>query len=215
MKVTKLVEKGSKHSCGKVCRRNILLTTGKWHHPKATHHAWNQDENARQYFFQQRFISIKLIIMFSPVKKTVDTTEQMSLRQTYIHFYGCFTDTQATVNLSFLRCIAIVKGHCSKHRPHSYHVTGALCTEVAARRSWAEYSSRPTTDSRHLGWAINDVFRFSELCSICEQPLYGTILMILHTNKSCILISDQTSIWKIPKALGHSRGLFTSCRRCP
>ena len=26
--------------------------------------------------------------------------------------------------------------------------------------SWAEYSSRPATDSRHQGWAIKDVFRF-------------------------------------------------------
>ena len=31
---------------------------------------------------------------------------------------------------------------------------------------------------------------FSEMCSICEQPLYGIILMILHTNKWCVLISD-------------------------
>ena len=37
---------------------------------------------------------------------------------------------------------------------HSRQVTGARCTEVAARQSWAEYSSRPTTDSRHQGWAI-------------------------------------------------------------
>ena len=39
--------------------------------------------------------------------------------------------------------------NCFDHRPHSFQVTGARCTEVAARQSWAEYSSRPTTDSRH------------------------------------------------------------------
>ena len=33
------------------------------------------------------------------------------------------------------------------HRPHSRQVTGARCTEVAARQSWAVYSSRPTTQS--------------------------------------------------------------------
>ena len=40
------------------------------------------------------------------------------------------------------------------HRPHSRQVTGARCTEVAARQSWAEYTSRPTTDSLIQGWAI-------------------------------------------------------------
>ena len=34
-------------------------------------------------------------------------------------------------------------------------------------------------------------FVLSEMCSICEQPLRGIIFMILHTNKSCVLISDQ------------------------
>ena len=29
------------------------------------------------------------------------------------------------------------------HRPHSRQVTGVCCTEVVARQSWAEYSSRP------------------------------------------------------------------------
>ena len=46
------------------------------------------------------------------------------------------------------------------HRPHLRQVTGARCTEVAARQSWTEYSSRPTTDSRHQGWAIKRFFRF-------------------------------------------------------
>ena len=42
---------------------------------------------------------------------------------------------------------------------------------VAARQSWAEYSSRPTTHSRREGWAIKDFSVLSEMCSICEQPL--------------------------------------------
>ena len=59
------------------------------------------------------------------------------------------------------------------------------------------------------------------MCSICEQPLYGIMLMILHTNRWCVLISDQNlqiffkSIWKIPSASGHSRSPFTSCRTRP
>ena len=78
-------------------------------------------------------------------------------------------------------------------RAHSRQVTGARCTEVAARQSWAEYSSRPTTDSRHQGWAIKDVFVLSEMLTICEQPLYDIVLMILHINKSCVIIRDQNS----------------------
>ena len=59
------------------------------------------------------------------------------------------------------------------------------------------------------------------MCSICEQPLYGIVLMILHTNKWCVLINDQNlqiffkSIWKIPNASGHSRSPFTPCRTRP
>ena len=92
--------------------------------------------------------------------------------------------------------------------------------EVSARQSWAEYSSRPKTDSRHQGWTIKDFSVLSEMCSICEQPLYGIMLMISHTNKWCVLSSDQNlqyfskSIWKIPSASGQSYRPFTSCRTC-
>ena len=61
----------------------------------------------------------------------------------------------------------------------------------------------------------------SEMWSICEQPVYGIILVILHTNKWSVLISDQNlqrvfkSIWKIHSASGHSRGPLTSCRTRP
>ena len=93
--------------------------------------------------------------------------------------------------------------------------------EVAAHQSWAQYSSRPTTHSRRQGWAIKEFSVLSEMCSICEQPLYGIMLMILHTNKWCVLIIDQNlqiflkSIWKIPSASGHSHSPFTSCRTRP
>ena len=59
------------------------------------------------------------------------------------------------------------------------------------------------------------------MCSICEQPLCGMMLIILHTNKWCVLISDQTlqiffkPIWKIPSASGHSHSPFTSWRTRP
>ena len=107
------------------------------------------------------------------------------------------------------------------HRPHSRQVTEARCTEVAARRSWAEYSSRPTTGSRHQGWAIKDFFVLSEMLTICEQPLYGIVWMIFHTNKSCVLIRDKNSqiffksIQNIPNASGHARSLLTSCQTRP
>ena len=107
------------------------------------------------------------------------------------------------------------------HRPLSRKVTGARCTEVAARQSWAEYSSRPITDSRHQGWAITDFFVLSKMLTICEQPLYGIVLLILPINKSCVLIRDQNSqiflksTQNIPNASGHSRSLLTSCRTRP
>ena len=75
-------------------------------------------------------------------------------------------------------------------------------------------------DCRHQGWAIKDFSVLSEMGSICGQPLYDIILMILHTNTSCVLIIDQNlqifliSILKNPNASGHSRGLFTSCPTC-
>ena len=93
----------------------------------------------------------------------------------------------------------------SDHRPHSRQVTGACCTEVAARQSWAEYSSRPTADSRHQAWAIKDFVVLSEMLTICEQPLYGIVLMILHTNKSCLLIRDQNSQIVFEVHLKHSQ----------
>ena len=69
--------------------------------------------------------------------------------------------------------------------------------------------------------ANNGLKASGEICSICEQPLYGTILMILYTNNSGVLISHQNlqifviCPFKIPKASGHSCSLFTSCRTCP
>ena len=71
--------------------------------------------------------------------------------------------------------------------------------------------------SRRQGWATKDFSVLSEMCSICEHPLYGIMLMILHTNKWCVLISDQNlqiffkSIWKIL----HSHIPFTSCQTRP
>ena len=64
-------------------------------------------------------------------------------------------------------------------------------------------------------------FRFKRNMQQCEQPLYDIMLMILHTNNWCVLISDQNlqiffkSIWKIPSASGHSHSPFTSCRTRP
>ena len=88
-------------------------------------------------------------------------------------------------------------------------------TVLAGQPQWMH--SRPTTDCRHQGWTITDFSVSSEMRSICEQPLYGIILMILCINKSCVLITDQNLqiLKKIPNASGHSRGLFASRRTCP
>ena len=43
------------------------------------------------------------------------------------------------------------------------------------------------------GVGDKNVSVLSEMRSICEQPLYDIILMILHVNKSCVLITDQNN----------------------
>ena len=127
--------------------------------------------------------------------------------------YG-LADGQRPGAADFPRDVYQIVSH--NHRPHLRQVTGARCTE-----SWAEYSSRPTTDSRQQGWVIKDFFVLSEMLTICEQPLYGIVLMILHINKPCVLSRDQNSqicfksIQNIHNASGHSRSLLTSCRTRP
>ena len=67
----------------------------------------------------------------------------------------------------------------------------ARCTGVAACQSWAEHSSsmsRPTTDSRHQGWAIKDFFVLSEMLTICEQSLYSIVVIILYRQKYGIFL---------------------------
>ena len=110
--------------------------------------------------------------------------------------------------------------HIIKHRPHFSQVTRARCTEVAARQSWAEYSSRPTTDSRHQGWAIKYFSVIIKIRSICEQPFYDIIIMILHINKSFVLISNPNlqmfvkSIKKFPMLRGTRAAFLLPARTC-
>ena len=83
------------------------------------------------------------------------------------------------------------------HRPHSRQVTGARCTEVTARQSWAEYSSRPTTGAEQwsLCWlqclirkwsCVN--FQFQLHTQIAYKPTYMTydlchmLLLIIGTD---------------------------------
>ena len=109
-----------------------------------------------------------------------------------------------------------MSGH--DHRPHSRQVTGARCTggRGSPVMSWILLKANNAQQASGVG--DKDFSVLSEICSICEQPLYRIMLMILHTNKWCVLNSDQNlqiffkSIWKIPSASGHSRSPFTSCR---
>ena len=105
---------------------------------------------------------------------------------------------------------------CSKHRPHSRQVTGERCTEVAARQSWAKYSSRPTTGAEQWWvrwfqclirtWSCVDFqFQFHAAYKptymthdLCHMLLFiiGTNIKFNHTN-----LAIHSS--------GHSPSLFT------
>ena len=104
----------------------------------------------------------------------------------------------------------------NEHRPHSHQVTGDRGSPVM---SWILLKANNA--QQVSGMDDKRFFRFKDMCSICEQSLYGIMLMILHTNKWCVLISDQNlqiffkSIWKIPSASGHSHSPSTSCRTRP
>ena len=69
-------------------------------------------------------------------------------------------------------------------RPHSRQVTGARYTEVAARQS--SILLKASNGQQVSGWTIKDFPVLSEMRCICEQPLYGIILMILPINKSSV-----------------------------
>ena len=106
------------------------------------------------------------------------------------------------------------------HRPNSRQVTGGRCTggRGSPVMSWIPLKAN---NAQQASGAIKYFSVLSEMYSICEQPLYGIMLMILHTIKWCVLISDQNlqiffkSIWKIPSASGHSHSPFTSCPTRP
>ena len=107
------------------------------------------------------------------------------------------------------------------HRPHTRQVTGARCTggRGSPVMSWILLKANNAQQASGVG--DKRFFRFKRNVQHCEQPLYDIMLMILNTNKWCVLISDQNlqmffkSIWKIPSASGHSRSPFTSCRTRP
>ena len=69
------------------------------------------------------------------------------------------------------------------------HVEGVLERWSLDQPQWIH--SRPTTDCMHQGWAIKYFSVLNEMRSICGQPLYGIISMILHINKSRVLINYQ------------------------
>ena len=68
------------------------------------------------------------------------------------------SDTTGIVSIRPLADLNNVLADTQGHRPHSRQVTGARCTEVAARQSWAVYSSRPTTHSRAAVGALDSMF---------------------------------------------------------
>ena len=109
--------------------------------------------------------------------------------------------------------IAVGRHTCRNHRPHSRQVTGARCTGGRGSPVMSWILLKANNAQQVSGVGDKRFFRFFR-----EQPLYDIMLMILHTNKWCVLISDKDlqiflkSLWKIPSASGHSRSPFTSCR---
>ena len=128
---------------------------------------------------------------------------------------------QTIVWTKWLMCFPVsVSNGTLDHKPHSRQVTGARCTEVAARQSWAEYSSRPTTDSWIQGWAIKDFSVLNVMHCISKYTINGIFSMILNFNQLTILMKPKNlqllyiSILKNKKASGHSHILLTSVRAC-
>ena len=76
------------------------------------------------------------------------------------------------------------------------------------------------TDSRHQGWAIKYFSVIIKIRSICEQPFYDIIMMILHINKSFVLISNPNlqmfvkSIKKFPLLRGTRAAFLLPARTC-
>ena len=76
-------------------------------------------------------------------------------------------------------------------QPRSCQVTVPDPHRVVAADQPQWIHSRPKTDCRHQGWAIKDFSALSKMRSTSKQPLYDITSMILHVNKSCVLIIDQ------------------------
>ena len=69
---------------------------------------------------------------------------------------------------------------------------------------------RKKGDSIRQTIIIYSACMLSEILAICEQSLYGIVLMILHTNKSCVLIGDQISqIFRTSPMLRFTRPAFS------
>ena len=109
------------------------------------------------------------------------------------------------------------------HRPYSRQVTVARCRGVAARQSWAEYSSRPTAvaEQRWLRWiqclikmgsSVNFQFHFQE--RIAHRPIYTThdlchiLMFIIGTSMRFNHTSSTNPFFR------HSRSLLTSSSDC-
>ena len=106
------------------------------------------------------------------------------------------------------------------HRPHSRQVTGARCTGIRGSPVMSWILLKANNAQQASGVGDKRFFRFKRNAQHCEQPLYDIMLMILHTNKWCVLISDQNlqiffkSIWKIPSASGHSHSSWVIWSNC-
>ena len=154
------------------------------------------------------------LVYYTNLQKTVQRTGTLAMPRS--KSISAFMKFQSTTRSQKMNTETLC------HRPHSRQVTGARCTggRGSPVMSWILLKA----NNAQCASGVGDKRFFSvlsEMCSICEQPLYDIMLMILHTNKWCVLISDQNlqmffkSIWKIPSASGHSRSPFTSCRTRP
>ena len=122
-----------------------------------------------------------------------------------------------------LRCVMICCGCVADHRPHSRQVTGARCTEVRARQSWAEFILLKASNGKQAsGLGDKRFFRFKRNAKhLWTAFIRHHLNDIIHqqvmrfTNQRSKFANIFKSIKKIPNASEHSRYLFTSCRTRP
>ena len=116
--------------------RLTCFTKSKWHQNEE-----NQQTMTLEMAWRTR--PLQLALSGGPVTPCPDNRIQWDYNGLRGENRGPFRGQQASVsNPVMLWPKSNLFWYWSEHRPHSRQVTGARCTEVAARQSWAEYTSR-------------------------------------------------------------------------